>query len=103
MSRLVSLSLLLGLTACATGDARVDTILALSGDAANGGAVFADNCASCHGADGNGGTEEGVVGEDDEAEVVETVLNGKETMPSFADALSDQDIADLLAWLAEQV
>lgn len=102
MTRLAFLVLTLGLAGCATGDARVDTILGLSGDAANGGAVFAANCASCHGADGNGGTEEGILGEEDDAEVVQIVLNGEETMPSFADVLTDQEIADLLAWMAEQ-
>ena len=102
MNRFAFLLLALGLTGCATGGSRTDTILGLSGDAANGGTVFAANCASCHGADGNGGTEEGILGEDDDAEVVQVVLNGEETMPAFADTLSDQDIADILAWMAEQ-
>jgi ubiquinol-cytochrome c reductase cytochrome c subunit len=101
MTRTLFLVLTLGLAACSSGDDRIDTIVGLTGDAANGGAVYASNCAGCHGADGNGGTEEGILGEDD-VEVVEVVLNGKESMPSFADTLSDQDIADVLAWLAEQ-
>jgi mono/diheme cytochrome c family protein len=56
------------------------------------------NLAGCHGDDGNGGSERGILGEDD-AETADIVLNGEESMPTFADILSDQDVTDVIAWL----
>ncbi len=100
MRTILSSFVLLTLAACANS-ARVDAILALAGDATNGAVVYADNCAGCHGEDGTGGTERGILGEGD-AETAQIVLNGEESMPSFADELTDQDVADVLAWLAEQ-
>ena len=35
--------------------------------------------------------------------VVDTVLDGKEDMPAFGSDLTDQDVADLLAWLDANV
>jgi mono/diheme cytochrome c family protein len=99
-NRLLVALAVLPLAACANA-ARVDTIVGLTGDSTDGAVVYADNCASCHGADATGGTERGITGAPDE-EVAEVVLNGEESMPSFADTLSDQDIADVIAWLAEQ-
>ena len=87
-------------TAC--GDTQqADDILALEGDATNGEAVFSANCASCHGADGTGGSGPNLIGEagEDDAEWVEIILGGEDTMPAFVDVLTDQEIADVLAWL----
>ena len=100
MARTVLSLLLLPLVACAD-NARVDTILGLTGDADAGGEVYAANCASCHGAGATGGTERGILGES-AAETAEIVLNGEDSMPAFADTLEDQEIADLLAWLDVQ-
>ncbi len=88
------------LVGCA-GSERADTILGLTGDADAGATLYADNCASCHGADGTGGAEEGILGEE-ASEIAEVVLNGEDSMPSFADSLEDQDIADILAWIEAQ-
>jgi mono/diheme cytochrome c family protein len=86
----------------ACGEAgRIDTILDLTGDVESGGNVYAANRAGRHGVDATGGTEEGILGESAE-ETVDIVLNGEDSMPSFADTLEDQEIADLLAWLAAQ-
>lgn len=90
----------LPLAACANS-AEVDTILGLTGDSTHGAVVYADNCAGCHGADATGGTERGITGASDD-EVASIVLSGEGRMPAFADTLSDQDIADVLAWLGEQ-
>jgi mono/diheme cytochrome c family protein len=30
---------------------------------------------------------------------VEVILGGEDTMPAFVDVLTDQEIADVLAWL----
>jgi mono/diheme cytochrome c family protein len=82
---------------CAT-DTHAADILAMEGDATAGETLFADNCASCHGADATGGSGPDLsfgLGDEDE---VETILNGEEDMPAFADTLSDQDIADIIAW-----
>lgn len=77
---------------------RTDTILSLSGDDAAGEAIFADNCAICHAADGSGGSGPSLTGEELDAELVSIILNGEDSMPSFSE-LSDQEIADLIAWL----
>jgi mono/diheme cytochrome c family protein len=97
-----SLILVAFLAAC-SGGSRVDDILAITGDAANGATVYADNCAACHAADGTGGTGpslQGIVAEEGLDEITDVILSGEESMPSFSD-LADQDIADLLAYLDE--
>ena len=90
--------LLIALFACS--DAK--SILALEGDPANGEAIFADNCAVCHGADALGGSGPDIAGITPSAEDVNIIQNGEDEMPGFADTLSDQDIADVLSWLEEQ-
>ena len=102
MTRFAFFVVALGLTGCATGDSRTNTILGLSGDAANGGTVFAANCASCHGAAGDGGSGPAIAGDTEVDEIASIVLNGEEEMPAFADTLSDQEIADVIAWVGEQ-
>lgn len=81
-----------------TGDA--EAILALDADLAAGEALYADNCATCHNASGNGGVGPGITGEGVE-EIVEAVLEGPGAMPSAEDlGLVDQDVADLSAYAA---
>ncbi len=85
--------------ACAPST-QVDEILALDGDSEAGSTVYADNCAGCHAEDGSGGSGPALVGEADEGEeFVALVLDGEEDMPAFSDTLSDQDIADVLAFV----
>lgn len=91
------------LMACGGSTSRATDILALTGDATAGEAVFSDNCAVCHAADGSGGTGPNLANESVGESAVNTVLNGKESMPSFGDSLSDQDVADLFAWLDQNV
>jgi mono/diheme cytochrome c family protein len=75
------------------------------GDAAAGEAVFKDNCATCHTLSAAGAS--GTVGPnlDDvkpDAETVKTqVENGGGAMPAFKGQLSDQQIADVSAYVAE--
>jgi mono/diheme cytochrome c family protein len=92
-------AVLVALAAC--GGDRASTILGLEGDKKDGAEVFAANCESCHGADGKSGTAKENVPGEDEGEIVDAVLNGKEdgAMPSFGDDLTDQEIADLLAFI----
>ncbi len=85
----------------ACGSDRTTTIAGLSGDTGSGEALFGVHCASCHGAD-RAGTAAGpdIRNEVDEAgEVIDIILTGEDTMPAFADALSDQEIADILTFL----
>ncbi len=105
----------LGLAACgggtdddddddSVGDARVDAILALTPDAANGATLYADNCALCHGDDGEGGVGgqlAGQVSPDDESQIVLIILDGAGTMPSWEDYFSEQEVADVTAYLLD--
>lgn len=93
MSRFVpSALLLLPLAACGSG---------LTGDPTAGEAIYADNCASCHGVDASGGSGPNLLGEVEEGEATDIILNGEGDMPAFADSLSDQDIADVIAYLQD--
>lgn len=71
----------------------------VSGDAARGETLFAENCASCHGEAGAGGgvgptlAGSGVAREDAQA----TIESGSGIMP--ADLVSGQDLEDVLAYL----
>jgi mono/diheme cytochrome c family protein len=103
--RLVLAVVLLGTVACGEKSSdpdRVTAILDLTGDSANGELVYADNCATCHGLNGEGGSGPSMasaVGEGDQ-EIVDVILSGEDSMPAF-DSLPDQDIADVLAWITE--
>ena len=77
-----------------------------SGDPANGQEVFADNCASCHGGDGGGGTGPKLQGEDqftDPETVVSQIREGGGGMPGFRDRLSEQELADVSAFVAKDL
>lgn len=74
------------------------------GDATAGATVFTDVCVACHGANGEGiegyspaMTEE--VPEKTDAELESIILDGYEEMP--AQALSDTEVADVIAYLRE--
>lgn len=89
------------------GEDRAATILGLEGDAASGETLFASsgcNIMSCHGADGLSGAampplSSSVAAASDE-QIVTTFLEGKGTMPAHSN-LSDQQLADLLAYVTE--
>jgi len=84
--------------------------LAPRGDASNGLSLFLKNCAGCHGMNGRGGMAPEIgnpvfqQAAPDEF-IIRTIRNGRvgTAMPAFqrpdAPALSDQDIADVLAYL----
>ena len=78
----------------------------VEGDPANGAKVFASaGCGGCHALEAAGST--GNVGpnlddsQPDEALVIDRVTNGQGAMPAFADSLSEQEIADVAAYVAE--
>lgn len=75
------------------------------GDAAAGKAIFTANCAACHALADAGAT--GTVGPNldettpDAALVFDRVTNGKPPgMPSFSGSLSEQQIADVTAYVS---
>jgi len=75
-------------------------------DSARGAALFATNCAACHGAAGKGGEigtnviERPVLLREDEFRSV--VRQGRRRMPGFASVLGPEHESDLLAWLRRQ-
>ena len=77
----------------------------LEGDAVAGKSIFVTNCASCHTL-GDAGTT-GTIGPNlDESEpsvehVIDRVTHGRGVMPAFEDTLSEQDIADVAAYVSE--
>lgn len=114
MRRLLPLGLsllLLPSLACDSGGGDGDggggnaDILALTGDAAAGETVFtstACSSAACHGADGMSGSApslSGVVSARSDDQVIDAVLDGKGGMPP--QNLTDQQMADVLAWLRD--
>lgn len=79
---------------------RTEDILSLTGDTTAGETVYTDNCSSCHGADGTGASGPDITGQVPgmtEEALVNLVLEGEGVMPAF-DNLSDQEIADLVAY-----
>ena len=80
-----------------------DSILALTGDASAGETLYSNNCSSCHATDGSGGIGpsliDGIPGLSD-AEVAGAIRNGiEDNMPSYEASLTEQEIADLVAYL----
>lgn len=116
LTLLLTLSAALFLPACNEGEgeddeggnvdsARVDAILALSGDATAGQTTFARcSVSSCHGNGGDApisGTpalSDEVPGQSD-GQLIQVVIGGYETMP--AQPMEDQEMADLLAYLRD--
>lgn len=74
----------------------------LVGNAARGAGIFGHNCQACHGVQGNGGMGPKLANNPilkHEDRFWETVLHGRGPMPAWGSVLSQQDIADLHAWL----
>lgn len=98
---------LFGAVGCGGGntpEARAADVVALDGDVANGETEYQRLCATCHGADGGGGQgfpdlTVDVPASTDE-EIVVFMLEGPDSMPSFA-SQEDQVLADLLAFMRD--
>jgi cytochrome c553 len=77
------------------------------GDAEAGTVVFSENCSTCHGATGHGGNG----GPDlttmplaqSEAGAIEQVTNGGGGMPAFAGTLSEEEIENVAAYVAQDI
>ena len=85
-------------------------IIGFSGAAfgADGAALWAQHCASCHGKDGSGSTAMGKkLGVKDytkeqsfsDAEAANVIKNGKGKMKAYKDKLSDADVKALVAYV----
>jgi alcohol dehydrogenase (cytochrome c) len=79
----------------------------VKGDATAGQQVFADNCSTCHGADGHGGNGGPDLSQVPDAgeltAVVKQVTDGGGGMPAFKGQLNDQQIADVAAYVTQKV
>jgi mono/diheme cytochrome c family protein len=74
----------------------------LTGVAARGSGIYAHNCQACHGEGAMGGMGPKLARNailKNEGAFWDTVLHGRGPMPAWGGALSDQDIADIHAWL----
>jgi mono/diheme cytochrome c family protein len=76
--------------------------------AADGAALWAQHCASCHGKDGSGNTTMGkkLAVKDysksqsfSDAEAANVIKNGKGKMKAYKDKLSDADVKALVAYV----
>jgi cytochrome c6 len=90
------------LVAACGGNPDAATIAALSGDSANGKTLYENNCQVCHGPNGKTGTaNKDIVHEakDETTEAISTILDGDGTMPSWRAQLTNQQVADIIAYL----
>jgi mono/diheme cytochrome c family protein len=97
--------LAVGLVACgAPPDPRATGITALTGSATAGEALYVTHkCGDCHGKQGRGGFGVDLGTEDvhttPKDELASTIVGGYWFMPSFRNKLTDQDVADVLAFI----
>lgn len=84
-------------TGTGTNEDRASVILGLAADEVAGETLYTNNCSVCHDADGTGAVGVGTDVTDDDAEaIVESILFPPTTsMATFADLLTDQEIADI--------
>ena len=80
---------------------------AAGGDAEAGAVVFSENCSTCHGATGHGGNG----GPDlttmplaqSESGAIQQVTNGGGGMPAFKGVLSEEEIENVAAYVAQDI
>ena len=85
---------------CGPSD-RALSIAEFEGEVTSGRALYMTECAQCHGANAQGGVGPNLINafnHHDDVEVIEVILEGDGSMPSFS-RLKDQDIADILAFI----
>ena len=81
------------------GPSREEVILGLTGDAVNGKTLYDGTCSVCHGATGGGGTGPALSSATPADLLVDNVVNGVGTMIAYGDTYTDQEIADILAYV----
>lgn len=87
--------------ACGDDHPRVGAVLALQGNADAGKDLYTSNCTGCHGTSGKGGSagkDIAHVARNEPEDAIEAIVEGEDSMPAF-DSLSDQDVADIIAYL----
>lgn len=88
--------------ACGGEETRADVILGLTGDVANGETLYGTNCALCHGTAGEGVENLGAAlagATLSDEEVVNVLLNGNDEGMTPFDLLTDQELADVTAFV----
>lgn len=68
----------------------------------NGRRLFMDNCSICHGSDGMAGISNAAnlrTSKLDTAAVIQTITDGRATMPAFKSQLSKEQIEELAAFV----
>jgi len=99
-----ALALTWAVAACSSDDARP----AASPESIAGAELYATNCATCHAPDGSGGQGpkigDGVAaGRYSDDEMVELVTGGRDAMPSFDKTLTDEEIAQVVAYVRKDL
>jgi len=84
-------------------------VLALSAQAQDASATYKAKCAACHGADGTGSSMGTKMGAHDfttaavqgmsDAQLTDTITNGKNKMPKYGASLKPEDIKGLVAYI----
>ena len=108
---LVCLMVCLSMLACGGSEMGEDSvtrskkIAAVTADSTKGQTVYDANCKVCHKADGKGDAAAGYpdlhmpVAKNPIAAMAQQVIDGNGTMPGFGGTLTNQQIADVLAYL----
>jgi mono/diheme cytochrome c family protein len=103
LSRKGTMKALASWTESASGTAALEPVVAKAagGNAVQGKLIYQRICEPCHGATGKGGHAEGAVLPDNVTaeHVMSVATTGRKEMPSFAQALSDQDRRDAAAYV----
>jgi mono/diheme cytochrome c family protein len=99
---LIGIIVILSLALAACGGSSSSSSTAPTGDATAGKTAYASlPCAGCHGENAEGGVGPKLAGMQESWDRFQsTVRNGREEMPKFGtDVVSDQQLADVYAWL----
>jgi alcohol dehydrogenase (cytochrome c) len=74
-------------------------------DRDNGSLIYRTTCVTCHGDNGQGGTHGGsaLAADLSFGAIVSTVTNGRNDMPAFGAAMSQDDLQDLAAYMVEDL
>ena len=104
MSRTLRIALFSSLTlaAAACGNSPASIANTLVGNAASGKTVYQSDCISCHGSDGASGSARkpvAALAQSNPEQAISVVLAGDGEMPAWSGVLTDQQIADVVAYL----
>jgi cytochrome c551 len=89
--------------ASSTAPAPAETQVVPTESATEAAALFAGNCAGCHGAEGGGGSAPAISGEDDLERVRAQIENGGDGMPAFSGQLTPGQIDALAQYVTGEL